>query len=211
MPPAGRPGVLRIRERAAASPRPSLSSCCADLGPCRQRRGRADGLAQVQVAAQPYAGLAGVPRRRLRCRRCPPVGEQRLEGERRWRRRRPRRRRRPGRGRCRRCQGLVLAVTVHRAPPTARAGGPVHNDQRATHAVRAVRTPPGQGPVDVEGLTCLTGNRHARPLSTEQGPDPASGPSPCPGIFPPSCCCPGPGFRPQGVKKPCPAGRDAST
>ncbi|OSZ57668.1 hypothetical protein OQI_26080 [Streptomyces pharetrae CZA14] len=82
MPPAGRPCVLRIRERAAAGPRPSLSSGCADLEPCSRRRDRADGLAKVQVAAQPHAGLAGVPRRRLRCRRCPPVGEQLLEGER---------------------------------------------------------------------------------------------------------------------------------
>jgi hypothetical protein len=37
-------------------------------------------LPQVQVAAQPYAGLTGVPRRLLRCGRRPPVGEQLLEG-----------------------------------------------------------------------------------------------------------------------------------
>ncbi|EMF56766.1 hypothetical protein GTY82_08020 [Streptomyces sp. SID5476] len=37
--------------------------------------------AQVQVAAQPYAGLTGIPRRLLRCGRRPPVGEQLLEGE----------------------------------------------------------------------------------------------------------------------------------
>lgn len=39
-------------------------------------------LAQVQVAAQPNAGLARVPGRVLAARRRPPVGEQLLEGER---------------------------------------------------------------------------------------------------------------------------------
>jgi hypothetical protein len=56
--------------RARPGTRWSPWSVCTDLqqgfGRCR---GRADGLAQVQVAAQPYAGLVDVPRRPLRRRR----------------------------------------------------------------------------------------------------------------------------------------------
>lgn len=48
-------------------------------GPTTAARGEL--LAQVHIAAQPYAGLTGVPRRLPRCGRRPPVGAQLLEGQ----------------------------------------------------------------------------------------------------------------------------------
>jgi hypothetical protein len=54
------------------------------LHPARRRPapgGRADGLVQVRVAAQLYAGLVKVVRRTFRCRRRPLFGEQLLEDE----------------------------------------------------------------------------------------------------------------------------------
>lgn len=64
------------------------------------RCGRPERLTQVQVAAQPYAGLARVAGRVTRG--TSPTGRRAVAGRRaRWRRQRPRRRRRPGPARSR--------------------------------------------------------------------------------------------------------------
>lgn len=71
----------------------------------------------------------------------------------------------------------------HRRPYAIRTGSPTALGRSASR--RKVTDSP-------------TGNRPARPLSTEQGPDSASGPSSCPGIFPPGAAVRVPTSGPRG-------------